>query len=256
MHSPLNIIPTANIKPYVDINKTFAYRGDTVKYTISCKNYGSVDAVNVIINDTLPLVFKYISSSSAGIFNVTRRSLQWNLGLISGLKNRDYAAGKGTIQLIVVVNSDSGSYCNNVYASCSNGYGGVSNKYPNNISDTIQHNCVEGVRPGLLLKKSVSRDFVNRSDSRVYVIHFENSTNTGWLNGGCPGVRVTLGHRESFAPSLHPFFHLLHGGNEAYINYGNCRDSYYVIEPAVTGISKRVKNNTILKIFKFNTILS
>ena len=51
---PLDFSVTPNLKVYKKVNKTYAYPGDTLSYTISFRNYGKANASNVSIKDTLP----------------------------------------------------------------------------------------------------------------------------------------------------------------------------------------------------------
>jgi uncharacterized repeat protein (TIGR01451 family) len=64
-HSPSEIKPTANMKVYLSIDKTFAFEGDTVTYTIDYRNYGSLEARDIVIRDTLHKDFVYVSSTVA-----------------------------------------------------------------------------------------------------------------------------------------------------------------------------------------------
>jgi uncharacterized repeat protein (TIGR01451 family) len=58
-----------------------AYPDQTFDYVINVTNIGDVDAVNVIVNDTLPAGLSYVSSNPLGTY--VPPIVTWNLGTIA-----------------------------------------------------------------------------------------------------------------------------------------------------------------------------
>jgi len=74
-----------------------AYPDQTFSYTINVTNIGDVDAVNVIVNDTLPAGVSYVSSAPPGTY--IPPIVTWNLGTI---------APNGSVIVNISVTVDSG----------------------------------------------------------------------------------------------------------------------------------------------------
>ncbi|HAJ78615.1 MAG TPA: glycoside hydrolase family 8, partial [Fibrobacteres bacterium] len=131
-HAPSLFTPAANMKVYMAINKTFGYNGDSVTYTIDYRNYGSVDAQNVVIVDTLHADFIYLSSTGGGVYNSADHTVTWNIGTVTGFKTTTgISPTKGQVKLYVKMGIPTQTqYRNKATITCSNGTGWTSNEYP------------------------------------------------------------------------------------------------------------------------------
>lgn len=235
-HAPLQIKPTANMKVYLSIDRTFAFEGDTVTYSIDYRNYGSLDAKDIVISDTLHRDFVYISSTGGGVFDAASNSVRWNIKSVPGVKSKtDLSDTKGQVKLTVKVSRASQQqYRNNVSITCSNGSGWTSNEYPNNITPVMERNYLDIAKRALIIEKKLSNNAVNPGNEIEVNLNFENTSEAGWINGGRSGVHFSY----STAPltggvgsAYKMRFRLFHDADEAYIDYGNYRVSYYLFDP-------------------------
>jgi len=236
-HSPAQLVPTANMKVYLDIDKTFAFEKDTVTYTIDYRNYGSLDAQNVVIVDTLHPDFQFQSATDDGIFNASANTVTWNIGSVSGFKT---ATGieptRGQVKLVVkVAKATRKQYRNRVSISCANGSGWASNEYPNNITSVMERNYLDIAKRALIVNKTASAAAVNPGKEIEFTIEFENTSDAGWINGGRPGVHLSYASAADPAnPAMNTMkVRLFHHAQEAYIDYGNYRISYYLFDPGL-----------------------
>lgn len=235
-HAPLQIKPTANMKVYLSIDRTFAFEGDTVTYLVDYRNYGSLDAKDIVISDTLHRDFVYISSTGSGVFDAASNSVRWNIKSVPGVKSKtDLSDTKGQVKLTVKVSRASQQqYRNNVSITCSNGSGWTSNEYPNNITPVMERNYLDIAKRALIIEKKLSNNAVNPGNEIEVNLNFENTSEAGWINGGRSGVHFSY----STAPltggvgsAYKMRFRLFHDADEAYIDYGNYRVSYYLFDP-------------------------
>ncbi|MBN1603144.1 MAG: hypothetical protein JW915_16165, partial [Chitinispirillaceae bacterium] len=239
--SPLTLEPSANMKVYLDIDKTFAFEKDTVTYTIEYRNYGSVDATGALIVDTLHRDFFYVSSSGGGKYDNTSHTVKWDLGTVSGFKT---ATGieptKGQMQLKVVINTATEKqYRNKVSISCDNGSGWTSNDYPNNITSVMERNHLDIARRALVLETKASKTLVKPGETVDLSIDFLNTSEAGWINGGRPGVSFSFSQgTEGTVANMNTMrARLFNDASEAYIDFGNYRISYFLYDDKNTCIS-------------------
>ncbi len=232
-HDPMNMIPTANMKVYKDIDKTYAFVGDTITYTITYRNYGKPDATSVQIVDNLPAGLKYLSSSAAA--TVGGSSVTFNVGTVKGTNiglpaNLSQTTGSITMKAIVQSGA-TGRLCNTATITCSNGTGWTSNEYPNNVTEVMQRNCVDILtQNALTLTKTPSKTTVQVGDTLSYTLVVKNKS-VDFLNGGREGVQVAFGHDGPLSTSSSEVklnFRIYHGAQESYINYKNYRLSYFL----------------------------
>lgn len=238
-HAPSEIKPTANMKVYLDIDKTFAFEGDSVTYTIDYRNYGSLDAQNVVITDTLHKDFVYISSTGGGAYDAGSNTVTWIIGTVPGVKSStDLKATMGQFKLTVKVGTASEEqYRNRVSITCSNGTGWTSNEYPNNITPVMERNYLDIAKRALVIEKKVSNVAVNPGNDLEVTLNFENTSKAGWINGGRPGVQFSYSVAPlagGKGPSNKMRFRLFHDADEAYIDYGNYRVSYFLSDAGNT----------------------
>ncbi len=228
-HSPTTMRdPQANVKVYQDVSSTVAFTGDTITYTLSYRNYSSVNALDVILRDTLPAPFRFVSATGGGVYNAGSHSVTWNLGTIPGRTSTNLAATQGQVEIKAVVEATSGRYCQSATIETSNGTGWRTNEYPNVVSSTYKINCIDVLSRALILDKSAHREIVNPDDSIAYTISIKNTSDAGWLNGGRPNVVVTHANRIFSSAIYYMYFRIQHAADEPYINYGNYRISYYM----------------------------
>jgi len=241
-HAPLNMTRTANMKVYLDVDKTYAFENDTITYTIDYRNYGALDAENVVITNRLNQDFVYVAGSggASATYNQASHAVEWRLGNVPGFRS---ATGidptKGTVSFkIFVPNANQKRYENRVEITCSNGTGWVSDEYPNVISSVMKRNGFDIAKRALQLEHTVYRDTVNPGMTATFTIDFENSAEAGWLNGGRPGVNFSYSHLAK--PALtdqHTFMiRLFNDAHEAYIDYGNYRISYFLFDNNITSL--------------------
>jgi len=238
-HAPSQIKPSANMKVYLSIDKTFAFEGDTVTYTIDYRNYGSLDAKDVVIVDTLHKDFIYISSTGNGVYDAASHCVKWNINSVLGVKSKtDLSTTKGQVKLTLKVGRASQQqYRNRVSITCSNGSGWTSNEYPNNITPVMERNYLDIAKRALVIEKKLSNNAVNPGNELEVNLNFENTSDAGWINGGRPGVHFSY----STAPlaggvgtEYKMRFRLYHDADEAYIDYGNYRVSYFLFDAGNT----------------------
>jgi gliding motility-associated-like protein/uncharacterized repeat protein (TIGR01451 family) len=234
-HAPSEMKPAANMKIYRAIKDsiTFAFTGDELTYLLDYRNYGSVDANDVIIVEKVPEDFSFVSATGGGVYDAGSHTVTWNLGVVPGFKSGALESTKGQVSYKIKVGDNaSGRYCTTAEITCSNGKGWVSNEYPNYITATMQRNCVDIVARALQVEKTVNRRLVNDGNMATFTINFENSAEAGWIDGGRPRVNVAFAHSGLANPaagSQHWLkVRLYNDAIESYINYGNYRISYYV----------------------------
>ena len=235
-HTPNDLItPVGNMKVYKAVSKTYGYKGDTLKYTISYRNYASIAATGVKIEDQLPAEVSFVSASNGGTF--AGGKITWNIGTVPGFQSASgVAPTKGFVTVVCKINVDSARFCNTAKISCTNGTGWTSNEYPNNITATMERNCVDVVKRALIIDKTADRLKMNPGNIVEFTVNWENSSSAGWLNGGRPGITLTHGYGYSGPNTFNQYYRIYHGAEEAYIDYGNYRVSYYLNNPAVKGL--------------------
>ncbi len=243
--APSDIKAGANMKVYLDIDKTFAFEKDTVTYTIDYRNYGSLDATGVTITDTLNKDFAFVSATGGGTYNNTSHTVEWNIGKVPGFKTATgITPTVGQVKLkVVVATATQKQYRNKVSISCDNGTGWTSNDYPNNITAVMERNHLDIAKRALICKYSASKTLFKPGETVEFTIDFENSSEAGWINGGRPGVNFSFsqvdlaqGEGPNSAKSTMRF-RLFNDATEAYIDFGNYRVSYFLYDETHTCIS-------------------
>ena len=237
-HSPAEIELQSNVKVYHKLDKTFAFTGDELEYTISYRNYASIDAENVQISTVLPEGLSFVSSAGA---SHSAGSVTWDLGVVSGFRtSTGVEAASGEIKMKVVVDSGfSGRICSPFEITTSNGKGWGSNDFPNEKTAVMQRNCVDIVEKALEITKEVDYEEVNPGDVVTYEVDFENASSGGFINGGRPDVIIGYAHggHEAEAATQNVKIRLYHGAVEPYIDYGNYRISLFLNDNAATCVS-------------------
>ncbi len=236
LHDPMQMQATANLKVYKSVDKTFAFYGDTLSYTVSYRNYGKLDATGTVLRDTLPQGITYLAGSSTKAITSTSGVLTWNIGTVKGTSTGNVAVTKDSVTFKVVVGTTSPSrLTKSAVISCTNGSGWTSNEYPNRISEVMERNYVDilGYKK-LDKKKTASKASPQVGDTLSYRLVIRSGVNTT-LNGGRQGVFVAGAH-DGIAASqniLNFKYKIYHGAHEPLINYKNYRVSYFVKESPV-----------------------
>jgi len=238
-HAPSNMNRAANMKVYLDVDKTYALENDTITYTIDYRNYGALDAQNVVISVPMHGDYFFISATNGGTLDQATNTVRWTLGAVPGFRTATgIGPTRGTVSFKAIIPSANlKRYEIKAGITCSNGTGWVSNEYPNKISSVMKRNGVDIAQRALRVNKTVFRDTVNPGMNATYTINFENSAGAGWLNGGRPGVNFSYAHSGTQADGISHMFMIrgFHDAHEAYIDYGNYRISYFVFDSTYTG---------------------
>ena len=251
--APSQMSPRPNLKIYRAIKDsvTFCFTGDTITYLLDYRNYGSVDAENVVIVENVPNDFIVIPGSitGGGVYDASSGTITWKLksklagyhsdGKESGyqldMTKENLKATMGHLSYSLIAGPKaSGRYCTTAEISCSNGLGWISNEYPNYKTATMQRNCVDVLKRSLQIEKKADREKVNPGQTAVYSIDFENSSEVGWIDGGRPRVNVSWAMNPNSPSQKDWCMRLFHDAIEPLINYSNYRVSYYAYDPTVT----------------------
>jgi uncharacterized repeat protein (TIGR01451 family) len=231
-HAPDKMVPRPNLKVYHKVDKTVAYVGDLVTFTVTYRNYGSVDGINTVVKFKVPSDFQFVSSNKGTLVG---DSVVWNVGTAKGFKTGGLNATIDSMKVILRIGpTANGRYCTAARVTVSNGTGWVSNEYPNNITAVMERNCVDVTKRPLKIEKTANRNKVNPNENGnvIFKIKFENSSEVGWLNGGRPGVRLAFAYEPMTNPTATAAnvlkFRLFHDAAEPYIDYGNYRVSYFM----------------------------
>jgi uncharacterized repeat protein (TIGR01451 family) len=246
LHDPMDFAAAStqsNMKVYKAVDKTYAYPGDTITYTISYRNYSKQNATGVTIVDNLPAGLTFISSTGGG--TAAGSTVTWNIGNVTGFVTGGLAATMGSVTLKVKVGAAAtGRLCNVAVITAGNGTGWTSNEYPNNITDVMERNCVDILnQQPVSLTKTASASSASPGDVITYTITLKNKS-VPFLNGGRQGVMIASAHGGLSASqnAILLKYRVYHGAHEAYINYKNYRVSYYLNK---TPIPSWVNNVTI-----------
>lgn len=229
--SPSQMIASANMKVYLDTDKTFALEGDQITYTIDYRNYGSVDASSVTITDKLPDDFVFVSATGGGSYSSSAHTVTWNVGTVQGFRSGGGVdVTTGSRKLVVRIdNATQEQYANTVDIDCSNGSGWTSNEYANTLSPILKRSVVDMARRALVIDKSATETVLKPGEQTDITIDFENSSTAGFLNGGHPDVNFSYTQEGSgYGGTNRIAFRLFSDAAEPYIDYGAYRVSYYM----------------------------
>ncbi len=229
-HGPYGLKLESNMKVYLDNDKTYAFTGDLITYTVSYRNYASVSAAGVKISTDLPEGVEYVSSTGGGVY--TGGKIEWNVGTVPGFQTAtgiDPTKGEYTFTVRVAPRF-SGRICPVATITTTNGTGWTSNEYPNNVTPVMERNCVDIVEKALEINKTVNYDKVNPGTELIYDVEFENASSGGYINGGRPDVVPAYAHKGTAAEAAEHWimFRLYHGAAEPYIDYQNYRLSLFL----------------------------
>jgi len=240
LQPPSSIKPIANIKVYMSVNKTYAYQGDNITYTVVYRNYGSLDATGVTLTTPLDNDYKFVSASKSG--TLSGSTITWNIGTVPGFKS---ATGippttDSVTFTILVKDTTNKRVCLQSTIAGTNTASWTSNEFPNHATYTMERNCVD-ILPArtLLVTKTADRIKMNPGDIGTFTVNFQNkSTANAWLNGGRSNVVVSYGNYYMAGNSynFYQYYRIWHDASESYIDLHNYRMSYYMNDAAAMGL--------------------
>lgn len=247
LHAPTDMQPSANVKVYMSVDKTYAYAGDLITYTVSFRNYGSLNATGVSIATLLDSDYQFVSATSGGVLN--GGTINWTIGNLPGFKT---ATGipptEGKLSFTVKVKNPPAHarVCLTTTITAANSPSWTSNEYPNNASYTMERNCVDLLAARTLsVSKTVDRAVMNPGDIANFKLQFENkSSANSWLNGGRDKVVISYGNHYLASNTFYQFYRFWHSAPEAYINMNNYRVSYFLNDAAAVGLYDATTNPT------------
>ncbi len=225
--APADMKPSANVKVYMSVDKTFAHKGDNVTYGVQLRNYGSADAKNAVVKTKLDSDYEFVNATKGGSYNAADHSITWNISNIPGFKTGELEATMDSVSFVVKVkNTKNNKVGLTSTVSGSNFESWESNAYPNNATYTMERNEVDILDNPLTLVKNLDTTDVSVNDTVEFTIKIANNE-VGWLSGGRDNVRLSFG-RKSMDPNDYHFFRIWHDASEAYVNMGNYRVSYFL----------------------------
>ena len=236
--APEQMTPKANMKVYMSVDKTYAYEGDKVGYTVQYRNYGTVDATNVKIQTPLDEDYTFVSATKGGVYDPATHTITWNIGTVKGFKTGGLAATMDSVAFTVKITSLANNrVCETSSISGSNFPEWVSNEYPNHATYTMERNCVDVLaNRSLVVEKTANRTELNPNDKVTFTVNFENvSSEDSWMNGGRDNVRLSYSNNRSNYRFLQ-FYRFWNDAAEAYINLSNYRVSYFMYDAAAMGL--------------------
>ncbi len=237
-HAPSDMVSAANMKVYMSVDKTYAYVDDPIDYTVQYRNYGSADATGVKIETEIDPNYEVVSISNGGKFSGGK--IVWNIGTVPGFKTGHLAETIDSVSFRVIARDTlNPRICLTSKISGSNFEEWVSNEYPNHATYTMERNCVDILaNRSLAVKKSANRTAMNPNDVVKFTVEFENKSEgeSSWLNGGRDNVRMSYGNYlpngddegDWTNTTFYQYYRFWNDAQEAYINMGNYRVSYFL----------------------------
>lgn len=236
--APADMKAKANVKVYMSVDKTFAYKGDSVTYGVQLRNYGSADAKDAVVTTKLDSAYEFVSATKGGAYNAADHSIIWNISNIPGFKTGELEATMDSVSFVVKVkDSEHNKVGLTSTVSGSNFESWVSNAYPNNATYTMERNEVDILDNPLALVKNLDTTDVSVNDTVECIIKIANNE-VEWLNGGRDNVRLSYG-RKFMEYNDFQFFRFWHDASEAYVNLGNYRVSYYLNDTCALSLDNK-----------------
>jgi len=229
--APADMKPSANVKVYMSVDKTFAYKGDNVTYGVQCRNYGTADAKSAVITTQLDPNYEFVSATKGGVYNASSHSIIWKIGDIPGFRTGKLDATMDSVSFTVSVKDTLNRHVALTSTiSGSNFDEWISNEYPNNATYTMERNLVDILDAPISLEKQVSATEVAVNDTVDFVINI-TPAKVNMLCGGRENVRWSYGNYlvDSYGPN-YQYYRLFHDASEAYVNMGDYRVSYFLYD--------------------------
>lgn len=241
--APSQMEASSNLKIYRSIKDSVSSCrvGDTITYILSYRNYGSKDATDVWIVDTLPKDFEFVGISEGGMYYPTKNELTWSLGDVPGFKSDstegaalDFSAPNlsktmGQVYYKCVVKPGArGKYSLNATIYSKNGKESKTNEYPNYVTATMQRNTIDIIPNTLSVTKSADRDTVKKDDVVEFTIAYSNTDSLPFLTGGRSRVNFTVAGTQSESWRYKFMLRINNDAIEPVINTGNYRVSFFM----------------------------
>lgn len=241
--APSQMEASSNLKIYRSIKDSVSSCrvGDTITYILSYRNYGSKDATDVVIVDTLPNDFQLVSVSDGGVYSPVTNEIWWSLGDVPGFKSDstegaalDFSAPNlsktmGQVYYKCVVKPGaSGRYSLNATIYSKNGKESKTNEYPNYVTATMQRNTIDIIPNTLSVSKSADRDTVKKDDVVEFTIAYSNTDSLPFLTGGRSRVNFTVAGTQSESWRYKFMLRINNDAIEPVINTGNYRVSFFM----------------------------
>lgn len=241
--APSQMEASSNLKIYRSIKDSVSSCrvGDTITYILSYRNYGSKDATDVWIVDTLPEDFEFVGISEGGMYYPTKNELTWSLGDVPGFKSDstegaalDFSAPNlsktmGQVYYKCVVKPGArGKYSLNATIYSKNGKESKTNEYPNYVTSTMQRNTIDIIPNTLSVTKSADRDTVKKDDVVEFTITYSNTDSLPFLTGGRSRVNFTVAGTQSESWRYKFMLRVNNDAIEPVINTGNYRVSFFM----------------------------
>ena len=233
-HAARDFKKMANMKVYMDVDKTYAYKGDQITYKVDFRNYGALDAENVVIETELDPNYEFVSATNGG--NLVGNKIVWNISSVPGFKTGGLDVTRDSFFFTVVVaDTLNPRICLTSKISGDNFDEWESNEYPNNATYTMERNCVDILANRTLsIKKTTNRSKMNPNDIVTFTLEFENKSEgeESWLNGGRSNVYLSYGNflpnLNSSSTEFYQYYRFWHDAAESYINMSDYRVSYFM----------------------------
>ena len=246
--APEDMKPIANMKVYMSVDKTYAYQGDKIDYTVQYRNYGTVKADGVTITTELDPNYEFVSANKGGVLSGNK--IVWNIGSVQGFKTGGLDATIDSVSFTVIAKDTlNPRICLTSTISGSNFDDWVSNEYPNHATYTMERNCVDILaNRSLYIEKTANRTSLNPKDVVTFTVEFGNKSEgeASWMNGGRDNVRISYGnyYMSGSAYQFYQLYRFWNDSHEAYINMNNYRVSYFMSDAAAVGLYDASKNPT------------
>lgn len=241
--APSQMEASSNMKIYRSVKDSVSSCrvGDTITYILSYRNYGSKDATDVVIVDTLPNDFQLVSVSEGGVYRPVTNEITWSLGDVPGFKSDstegaalDFSAPNlsktmGQVYYKCVVKPGaSGRYSLNATIYSKGGKESKTNEYPNYVTATMQRNTIDIIPNTLSVTKSADRDTVKKDDVVEFTIAYSNTDSLPFLTGGRSRVNFTVAGTQSESWRYKFMLRINNDAIEPVINTGNYRVSFFM----------------------------
>lgn len=241
--APSEMYPRANVKVYMSVDKTYAYMDDKVDYTVQYRNYGKLAAKDIVITTPLDKDYQFVSATKGGVYDQATHTITWKFDEIPGFKSGELEKTIDSVSFsVLVADTVNSRVCLQSTINGSNFEDWVSNEYPNHATYTMERNCVDILKKrSLLVKKTANREKMNPRDVVKFTVEFENKSggSDSWLNGGRKNVAISYGNylpngvdneQDYVNTTFYQYYRFWHEAQEAYINMGNYRASYYMFD--------------------------
>jgi uncharacterized repeat protein (TIGR01451 family) len=186
----------ANIPIVLNPNLVFSKSGparttkvDTVTYTLSVKNTGTLPTTNTKVIDSLDQAMRFVSAGSGGVYEAAGHDVVWTIGTLDSGTSRTYVLRvtfADTIQNTILLHN----------------HGELSSNETNPIDTTV--NTLVQLPPKMRIWKTSSVHTANVGDTVTYLIHV---TNTAGSRADSVEISDNLPNELSYLSSVVNYYH-------------------------------------------------